>query len=268
MKNIRHTNTVLVLSITLSSLLAACGTGPGPYNALKESESYPGSFSKALAQEYQAFAQSEIEQYDWPDQYYIAQKGLNAVSGTQPLPENLENWRLSEDDKAFMIRYRNDLVHWLNTDARIKAPLRSARAQARFDCWVEQKEENWQTADIKACQNDLQQALPKISKVHFAFDSSQLNQKSHAALETIASDWRKNPGDLIILQGHTDQVGSIPYNYKLSRKRVIAVKKQLVEAGIPEQRIQMEIWGKTRPRQEEGRHLNNEMNRRVEILKL
>ncbi len=249
----------------LAGLLVGCGTTS--YENLKNTEASGDVFSKTLAEEYEAFAKSEIDQYDWPDQQLIADKGIKAAKGERPLPEDTKGWRLKDDDEAVLKAHRNDLIHWLNTDARFKAPVRSAKAQAQFDCWVEQQEENWQTEHIKACRDGLLSNLPVMSEIQFAFDSSSLSIKALENIRKVALDWRNDPSEGLLLQGHADKSGRISYNYRLSRKRAFAVKESLIAFGVPSDRIQLEIWGKSRPRQERASLPTGPTNRRVEILK-
>ncbi|MCG8494005.1 MAG: OmpA family protein [Sneathiellales bacterium] len=255
----------LVACAFCGSLLAACGTTE--YENLTRSKPAVTPFSKSLSDEYKAFAKSEIDQYDWPDQQLIARKGLEASREQQPLPEQPDNWRLSQEDKKLMANYRQDLIHWLNTDGRFKTPKQTARAQARFDCWIEQKEENWQREHIKACQDSFKANLPEISTLHFGFDRSDLTAKSLETLQSVASDWRQNPADLLMIQGHADQIGDMAYNYRLARKRAFTARSSLINLGIPSDRIQVEVWGESRPRQEHSGKTSRGKNRRVEIFK-
>lgn len=259
-----HSKTLLTCALC-GSLLTACGTTD--YEHLANSKPAVTPFSKSLSNEYKNFAKSEIDQYDWPDQQLIAQKGLKAAREKQPLPEQPENWRLSQDDKILLANYRKDLIHWLNTDGRFKTPAQSARAQARFDCWIEQKEENWQHEHIKACKDSFKANLPKISTLHFDFDRSELTAKTHETLRTIAADWKKSPSELLMIQGHTDQIGNIAYNYRLARKRAFTVRSSLIAMGVPSDRMQVEVWGETRPRHEFSQKASQGKNRRVEIFK-
>lgn len=265
MTDFKRAYPVLLCSAAFAGFLTGCDTTS--YEELEITEARTGAFSAALASEYRQFAKSEIDQYDWPDQQHIARKGLQAAKGQQPLPEATQNWRLQDDDKAVLAAHRENLIHWLNTDARQTSPIRSAKAQARFDCWMEQQEENWQIDHIKTCKDGFVENLPEISQVQFAFDSAILDIKALEALRKIARDWQNKPGELLLLQGHTDKIGSERYNYRLSRKRAFAVKSSLIAFGLPQDRIQVEIWGKTRPRLERLNASTAQTNRRVEILK-
>lgn len=255
----------IIALLALLPLAAACDTAD--YNELAQTESKAGEFSNSLAKEYEAFAKSEIEQYDWPDQQYMARKGLLAVKGQQPLPENLSHWRIKASDQSDLTSARADLIHWLNTDARHTNPKLSAKAQVSFDCWVEQREEGWQTDHIKACKDHMSGALPSMRRVYFPLDKAHIDMHNKEILREIALDWHNQPGKFILLQGHTDRTGGTDYNYSLAKKRTESVKKSLLAFGVQKLVIQTELWGETRPRYNFPDDNQNVSNRRVEILK-
>src|SRR6185369_5179909 len=69
-----------------------------------------------------------------------------------------------------------------------------------------------------------------------------------------------------ILEGHTDGIGTVPYNLALSKRRCDAAADFLErEEGIPAERLLRRWFGKSRPiadnRSPDGRRLN----RRVEL---
>lgn len=104
-----------------------------------------------------------------------------------------------------------------------------------------------------------------MHNLHFAFNSYQLMPGSTMYLNPIAKYLRDNQNVSVEIQGHTDNIGSRKYNYKLSKDRANSVKKALVKMGILAQRIFTVGYGKDKPlttnKTEEGRALN----RRVEF---
>lgn len=267
MYKLHHLKTPL-LALGLALSVAACDISP--YDALQSNTSDTGAFSNALAAEYKEFAKSEIDQYDWIDQQTFAQKGLTAAAGKRPLPEQPDDWRLEGADLGEFHATRADLISWLDTNGHHITPVKAAKAQRSFDCWVEQKEENWQTDDIRACREGLRQNMPYMSQIQFPFDSAALQPYAKARLKRIALDWRKNPGNFLLIQGHADKHGRAQYNYQLSKKRALAVGQQLAQLGVAKADIRFEIWGEERPRPSAARSqllATDKVNRRVEVLK-
>ena len=116
-------------------------------------------------------------------------------------------------------------------------------------------------------------AAPPVaaSKVTFAadaffdFDKSVLKPEGRAKLDDLVSKIRGINLEVIIAVGHTDSIGSVAYNQRLSVRRAEAVKAYLVSKGIERNRVYTEGKGKSQPiadnRTKEGRA----KNRRVEI---
>jgi OOP family OmpA-OmpF porin len=51
----------------------------------------------------------------------------------------------------------------------------------------------------------------------------------------------------IILEGHTDDVGTTSYNLTLSRRRAETVARELIARGIRRDRVTVAAFGETRP---------------------
>ena len=67
------------------------------------------------------------------------------------------------------------------------------------------------------------------------------------------------------VSGHTDNLGSYPYNVGLSRRRAEAVKKHLVQAGIDSSRISVAGFGPDKPISDNKTRAGRQLNRRTEF---
>jgi outer membrane protein OmpA-like peptidoglycan-associated protein len=70
----------------------------------------------------------------------------------------------------------------------------------------------------------------------------------------------------IVVEGHTDSVGSAKDNLELSRKRAEAVRDHLVKQGIDASKIEAKGIGKERPVADNGTAEGRANNRRVELI--
>jgi len=116
-------------------------------------------------------------------------------------------------------------------------------------------------------------SLQKIAKgnkitlrnVYFAFNSWQLQPESMPELKRLGRLLLEYPSLKIVIEGHTDNVGTESYNMDLSEKRAKAVVDFLVRGGIAMDRVGSKGFGSTRSvapnDSEEGRALN----RRTEV---
>jgi len=104
--------------------------------------------------------------------------------------------------------------------------------------------------------------------IHFDFNKANVKPESEPTLKEIAKLLKQNSKLNLYVVGHTDSVGKITYNMKLSQTRADAVVKSLVsEYGVTQNRLKSYGVGPLAPvgsnETEEGRALN----RRVELVK-
>ena len=86
------------------------------------------------------------EMFDYPDALHFARKGLASAAGDTVLPEPVGDWNLSEQHIAELGAARGRLIVAFDMGAREQHPALAARAQAKFDCWIEGQEEHWHDA--------------------------------------------------------------------------------------------------------------------------
>lgn len=67
------------------------------------------------------------------------------------------------------------------------------------------------------------------------------------------------------ISGHTDNLGSYPYNINLSGRRANAVKKHLVKSGIDPERITVAGYGPDKPISDNSTRAGRQLNRRTEF---
>src|SRR5262249_12906397 len=74
-----------------------------------------------------------------------------------------------------------------------------------------------------------------------------LLKSQQQTLTSLASDFQKyleaKPDAHLILEGHADPRGSVPYNQALSERRAGSTKTFLVAHGVPEDRIEVKAFG-------------------------
>ena len=70
----------------------------------------------------------------------------------------------------------------------------------------------------------------------------------------------------VIVEGHTDNVGSADFNQKLSEQRAHAVMQYLIERGVAANRLQSVGYGLTKPVADNKTDVGRARNRRVELV--
>jgi outer membrane protein OmpA-like peptidoglycan-associated protein len=106
---------------------------------------------------------------------------------------------------------------------------------------------------------------PATFTLYFRQDSDELTPRSTAELERIFAEIKRRPLPDIVVIGHTDTVGGLRYNDRLSLARAGRMREMLIELGIPPERIQARGRGEREllvPTEDE---VSEPRNRRVEI---
>jgi len=277
----------MVASLALPIVISGCASFPGTtfyLDELKSASPSGAAFTQALSREYYAFAQSEKDQYDWMNSWHFAKKGFDASHGTVVAPEDLSDW--SFDDKqaaADLTASRARLVKALESNAPSRLPALTATAQVKFDCWVEQQDEGWQTDDIAACRNDFLAAMTAIEasakapvaavkpaaaerfQLFFDFNQSKLTPEAARTVQDVAKAAKAAGYPKLALVGYTDLTGKADFNMRLSLKRAEAVRKALIAAGVPADRLSAEGRGKTDPQVSTKDGVREPQNRRVVV---
>jgi outer membrane protein OmpA-like peptidoglycan-associated protein len=88
-------------------------------------------------------------------------------------------------------------------------------------------------------------ALPEAGNIYFEFDKYNLTPEAQATLDDIIFDIRDRDLGGIVVNGHTDTVGTAEYNMNLSQERANTVADALIQAGIPSQIVTTKAWGFT-----------------------
>lgn len=122
------------------------------------------AFNKSLGSKYQALADFEANRMvDWADAEHYATKALAAWNGEDVQPDDPEIRSLPANLMADAKQDRLILLGLLDQgNWRSKRPSLSAEAQTKYDCWLEQLEEGWQTEDIAACRQDFLDAVAQL----------------------------------------------------------------------------------------------------------
>jgi len=105
-----------------------------------------------------------------------------------------------------------------------------------------------------------------IGDVLFATGKSDLNASAQRSMGKIAEFLQKNQNRNLLVEGHTDSVGSEEYNQALSEQRAASVKIALVKRSISSDRIVTVGYGKKYPLASNADVAGKQQNRRVEAI--
>jgi flagellar motor protein MotB len=104
-----------------------------------------------------------------------------------------------------------------------------------------------------------------LKNIFYKTDSFHLLEESIVELEKLVSFLKENPEIKIEISGHTDNIGTAEYNYKLSENRSGTVADYLVKASIGKERLSYKGYGMSLPIASNETAEGRAQNRRTEI---
>lgn len=106
------------------------------------------------------------------------------------------------------------------------------------------------------------------SSERIMFDSGKYEVKASGKpfLDQMATILNTKTRNTVLIEGHTDNVGSKEFNRDLSELRALTVMKELVNRGVSKARIRYAGYGMSRPLADNGTEYGRSQNRRTDIV--
>lgn len=145
---------------------------------------------------------------------------------------------------------------WQSGDQRIEVALSSVLFQAKYNAF----------SDCIA--NLLKYSFEDIAFtiLHYELQGDQLTKVSKKRLSQIADYVRYNQDiDLVLVATYTDSTDGKSASQSLSERRAESLRSYFQSLGLPEDRIQVQGYGKRRPIADNGSPMGKDKNRRVVI---
>ncbi len=277
-----------IFSLVGAALLVLSGcVGMVDTDTVSMMKSKGSAFQTALHKEYTALAVAENMEGDDADAEYFISKARMAAEGKDVVPQPMAERNIPAAAKGDLAKARLNLSKKLWSGAGEKTPAAAAKAQAMYDCWLQEQEENNQPKDIAACRSGFEEAyaklgtMPKMAAkpmmkakpaplpapfiVYFASDSSEIDGKGMVKIKQAFADYRLHKPGKVWVAGHTDTKGSKTYNEGLSRHRANAVGNALMELGVPRKAVEKARHGEVSQAKPTKDNVAEAMNRRVSI---
>jgi outer membrane protein OmpA-like peptidoglycan-associated protein len=105
-----------------------------------------------------------------------------------------------------------------------------------------------------------------LPDVLFESGRSELTQSARSTVHEIAEVLLQAPSRRLAVEGHTDSIGTIEYNHRLSDARARQVAQELESSGIPGRIITTHAFGETTPIASNKTEQGRRRNRRVEVI--
>jgi outer membrane protein OmpA-like peptidoglycan-associated protein len=108
--------------------------------------------------------------------------------------------------------------------------------------------------------------IVNVSDVLFDTGSANLKPGAREKLARVAGILATQPDLHIVIEGHTDSVGTDDYNQRLSERRSEAVRTYLMQQKIPAGEVEARGFGESRPVASNDTAAGRQQNRRVEMV--
>lgn len=274
-------------------VLSACA-GDVDFERVAKMPSKGTPFQSALQKEYVELAKTEYAEADIGDMMFFAKRGKMAAEAQNFGPQMVSERALAANKVGALSGARARLVKALATGAKGRAPKAAARAQAMFDCWMQEQEENFQPEDIIRCRAEFNAAMDKLKipmmakaapkpmpmpapkmapakmpgpfTVYFDFNKSNINAAAQKSVIDIAVAHLESKPSALLVGGHTDRAGSTDHNDSLSRMRAQTVAAALIKTGIPTSKIKVDSFGEARTQVSTTDNKRERLNRRVVVI--
>jgi OOP family OmpA-OmpF porin len=105
----------------------------------------------------------------------------------------------------------------------------------------------------------------QLYNIFFEFGRATLQPESFFELDRMIAVMNQNLNMTIEIQGHTDNVGSIDANLKLSQQRADSVRDYFIKKKIERERVRSVGFGESKPKASNATTEGQAINRRVEF---
>jgi len=105
-----------------------------------------------------------------------------------------------------------------------------------------------------------------LGDVLFSTGKADLQPGAMSTIERLAMFMAEYPMKTVLIEGHTDDVGTEAFNLGLSERRAASVRNALLAAGVSPERINTVGYGEANPVASNSTAEGRLMNRRVEIV--
>ena len=214
-------------------------------------------------------AENEMEKLNRETANIIAEKRTQEARVAQKEAENARLLAMSETERAAKAKKEAEEAQSLAVRAKAEAEQARMAARAEAERAAKAKAEADQLmrelSDLKARQTERGIVLT-IGDVLFATGKTDLSSDALRSVDKLADFLQKYPNRNVLIEGHTDSVGSEEYNLTLSERRADSVKESLTSRRIPEGRIATKGYGKKYPVASNDTAAGKQQNRRVEVI--
>ncbi len=153
-------------------------------------------------------------------------------------------------------------------EARLAAEEEARRLAEEARLAAEEEARRLAEEEARLAAAALHREMMSLATVYFDYDMSNVREDQRAAMDENARKLREyQPEDMVVVEGHCDERGTIEYNLALGERRAQAVKTYLVDAGVADTRIETVSFGEEKPAVTGSDESAWAKNRRAELMR-
>ena len=164
----------------------------------------------------------------------------------------LEREAVALDERLAALAVRKDALAKKEDEIMKAAMVRTQQLEAEL-------------ADLKAKETERGLVLT-LGDVLFESNAADLRADALQKLYVLVTYLKEHPDRNVLIEGHTDSIGTETYNLELSQRRATAVRTFLVRNGIDPERLAARGYGQAQPVASNVTAAGRQENRRVEIV--
>jgi outer membrane protein OmpA-like peptidoglycan-associated protein len=267
-------NKQIILSVAIAAVLSACSATPDRNETLER--------ARALVQQVESSPRAGIAAADVAN----ARTSLDAANRLAESKTRVPDMEFEATNAALSAQIANEKILTAeaneaiaNGTAQRQAVLIQARERdvqkstsqaddARRQATASQARADsleTQLADLKLKKTERGLVLT-LGDVMFDTGQSTLNSGSYATLDRLATALRQQADRKVLIEGHTDDVGSSENNQGLSERRAQSVQMGLTQRGVERSQITALGKGENFPIAGNDNAAGRQSNRRVELI--
>lgn len=120
-------------------------------------------------------------------------------------------------------------------------------------------------APLASSSNDASR-LPELVAVRFQPGQATVGNADVKALDGVVRWLKEHPGSVVVIEGHTDDLGTPSENMVIGEKRAASIMRYLVSKGLEPARVSIVSYGSDQPVCAEKTEACRAKNRRADLL--
>ena len=267
-------NKRIALGVAVTALLAACSATPERNNDLEmarqmvpevESSDRAGVAAKEISNARKSLDAANKLDSSKGKRADIDYEAQNAVTSAQIAREKIKTAIAREEMEKGTEQRQAVLIEAREREAQRSAVAADQSRQQSDNSQRRADSLEAELADLKAQKTERGLVLI-LGDVMFDTAQSTLKTGAYDTLDRLASTLRDNPGRSVVIEGHTDNVGSEDNNQMLSERRARSVQSALQQRGVNGDQISVVGRGESAPIDSNESESGRRQNRRVELI--